>query len=402
MNKRVSLLILILKPFAKLYRLIVPKGGHRGFAFFTSSLLSMIIALSIIGSVLAKRNIKNSFYSVADAQDTSEEVSETNTQQASAGELLKQANSTDEQDQASANSNVLSDAESDNKSGDGSDTNNISSETGKDSISASEEQASDETIADSGLNTSAEESDNGLQTEETVDDEEGLYLFSAAPNTGDDSDGSVPTTAEDTGSDYLIVNEDAENWYDMYTVDFATLDTINPDIVGWVVWENEDISYPILYSGDNSTYLDTSFDGKELDSGSIFIDGRNTFSFDDDHNIVYGHNMKNLSMFGKLRYYKEDDSYYDDHKYIQVILPDRTERYEIFAYNTVKADSIVYNVSYDSVEDYAEFINYICLASYNPTGIYVTTDDKILTFSTCTSSDDKRFVVHAVKMDEAK
>jgi len=112
--------------------------------------------------------------------------------------------------------------------------------------------------------------------------------------------------------------------------------------------------------------------------------------------------MKNLSMFGKLRYYKEDDSYYDDHKYIQVILPDRTERYEIFAYNTVKADSIVYNVSYDSVEDYAEFINYICLASYNPTGIYVTTDDKILTFSTCTSSDDKRFVVHAVKMDEAK
>ena len=379
MNKRVSLLILILKPFAKLYRLIVPKGGHKGFAFFTSSLLSMVIALSVVGSALAKRNIKNSFYSVADAQDTSEKTVEEDTTQPSAGELLKQANTSTEQDLASANSNVLSDAESDNKSGDGSDTDNISSETGKDSISASEKE-----------------------TEETVDDEEGLYLFSAAPDTGDDSDGSIPTTAEDTGSDYLIVNEDAENWYDMYTVDFATLDTINPDIVGWVVWENEDISYPILYSGDNSTYLDTSFDGKELDSGSIFLDGRNTFSFDDDHNIVYGHNMKNLSMFGKLRYYKEDDSYYDDHKYIQVILPDRTERYEIFAYNTVKADSIVYNVSYDSVEDYAEFINYICLASYNPTGIYVTTDDKILTFSTCTSSDDKRFVVHAVKTDEAK
>ena len=111
------MLILILKPFAKLYRLIVPKGGHRGFAFFTSSLLSMIIALSIIGSVLAKRNIKNSFYSVADAQDTSEEVSETNTQQASAGELLKQANSKDEQDQASANSNTLSDAESAKETG---------------------------------------------------------------------------------------------------------------------------------------------------------------------------------------------------------------------------------------------------------------------------------------------
>ena len=402
------MLILILKPFAKLYRLIVPKGGHRGFAFFTSSLLSMIIALSIIGSVLAKRNIKNSFYSVADAQDTSEEVSETNTQQASAGELLKQANSTTEKDLASAGSN----AESEEKSGDGAEKGNNNSASNKESNATGENAADDETgadeqesetsVTDSDLNASGADSDTTSQGEELADDDEGLYLFSAAPNTGDDSDGSVPTTAEDTGSDYLIVNEDAENWYNMYTVDFATLDTINPDIVGWVVWENEDISYPILYSGDNSTYLDTSFDGKELDSGSIFLDGRNTFSFDDDHNIVYGHNMKNLSMFGKLRYYKEDDSYYDDHKYIQVILPDRIERYEIFAYNTVKADSIVYNVSYDSVEDYAEFINYICLASYNPTGIYVTTDDKILTFSTCTSSDDKRFVVHAVKMDEAK
>ena len=352
----------------------------------------MIIALSIIGSVLAKRNIKNSFYSVADAQDTSEEVSETNTQQASAGELLKQANSKDEQDQASANSNTLSDAESAKETGNEADNDQTGTGT--------TEQSAD-TESDAKENTDEEVAEES-ESDELVDDEEGLYLFSAAPNTGDDSDGSVPTTTEDTGSDYLIVNEDAENWYDMYTVDFATLDTINPDIVGWVVWENEDISYPILYSGDNSTYLDTSFDGKELDSGSIFLDGRNTFSFDDDHNIVYGHNMKNLSMFGKLRYYKEDDSYYDDHKYIQVILPDRTERYEIFAYNTVKADSIVYNVSYDSVEDYAEFINYICLASYNPTGIYVTTDDKILTFSTCTSSDDKRFVVHAVKMDEAK
>ncbi len=352
----------------------------------------MIIALSIIGSVLAKRNIKNSFYSVADAQDTSEEVSETNTQQASAGELLKQANSTDEQDQASANSNTLSDVESAKETGNEADNDQTGTGT--------TEQSAD-TESDAKENTDEEVAEES-ESDELVDDAEGLYLFSAAPNTGDDSDGSVPTTTEDTGSDYLIINEDAENWYDMYTVDFATLDTINPDIIGWVVWENEDISYPILYSGDNSTYLDTSFDGKELDSGSIFLDGRNTFSFDDDHNIVYGHNMKNLSMFGKLRYYKEDDSYYDDHKYIQVILPDRTERYEIFAYNTVKADSIVYNVSYDSVEDYAEFINYICLASYNPTGIYVTTDDKILTFSTCTSSDDKRFVVHAVKMDEAK
>ena len=67
MNKRVSLLILILKPFARLYKILAPKGGHKGFAYFTGSFAGAVVAVSVLGSILARNNIKNSIYNVADA-----------------------------------------------------------------------------------------------------------------------------------------------------------------------------------------------------------------------------------------------------------------------------------------------------------------------------------------------
>ena len=333
MNKRVSLLILILKPFARLYKILAPKGGHKGFAYFTGSFAGAVVAVSVLGSILARNNIKNSIYNVADAQNTSD-----------------------------SNEDI---------------TENTTIEY--------EEKLTASASADSDLAT---------------DEEDSLYLFSQAPNTGDDSDGLTETTAEDTGSYALNINEAAENWYEMFSVDFEYLQSINSDIIGWIVWENEDISYPLLYSGDNSKYLSTSFDGRELSSGSIFLDGRNDSSFSDQHNIIYGHNMKNLSMFGKLKYYKTDDSYYSEHQYIQILLPDRTERYQIFSFNTVSSSSIVYNVDYTNSEEIEEFLNYIELASYTATGIDVDSEDKILSLSTCTADEDKRFVINAVLVDE--
>lgn len=345
MNKRVSLLILILKPFARLYKILAPKGGHKGFAYFTGSFAGAVVAVSVLGSILARNNIKNSIYNVADAQNTSdsnEDITE---------------NTTIEYEEKSETELSLSEQAT--------------------------EQVTEEAIA-----SSAQE------------EEDSLYLFSQAPNTGDDSDGLTETTAEDTGSYALNINEAAENWYEMFSVDFEYLQSINSDIIGWIVWENEDISYPLLYSGDNSKYLSTSFDGRELSSGSIFLDGRNDSSFSDQHNIIYGHNMKNLSMFGKLKYYKTDDSYYSEHQYIQILLPDRTERYQIFSFNTVSSSSIVYNVDYTNSEEIEEFLNYIELASYTATGIDVDSEDKILSLSTCTADEDKRFVINAVLVDE--
>ena len=192
-------------------------------------------------------------------------------------------------------------------------------------------------------------------------------------------------------------------WYEMISVDLASLQEQNSDVKGWIYFENEDISYPILYSGDDDTYLRRTMDKKSATAGSIFIEGMNNPDFEDSHTLIYGHNMRNLSMFGKLKYYKEDPDYYIDHMYFQIIKNDVVYRYQIFAYEDVSEDSFIYAVPYGPTEDFAEFIDRIYGISYRQTGAVATKDDKIITLSTCsTTSGEGRFVVHAVRVDEHK
>ncbi len=190
-------------------------------------------------------------------------------------------------------------------------------------------------------------------------------------------------------------------WYESVSVDLASLQEQNPDVKGWIYFENEDISYPVLYSGDDETYLRRTMDRKSATAGSIFIEGKNNPDFEDSHTLIYGHNMRNLSMFGKLKFYKEDPEYYAEHMYFQIIKNDAVYRYRIFAYEDVSADSYVYAVPFGQTDDFAQFISRIYESSYRDTGVTATKDDKIITLSTCgTTSGEERFVVHAVKVDE--
>lgn len=186
-------------------------------------------------------------------------------------------------------------------------------------------------------------------------------------------------------------------WYEMISVDLAGLQAENPDVVGWIYFENEEISYPVLYSGDNETYLRTAMDGSAATAGSIFLEGANSPDFEDYHTIIYGHNMRNLSMFGRLKYYKED-GYYEDHMYFQIVTEDVIYRYQIFAYEDMAADGFVWQIGFGADDVFQEFINEIYKASYIDTGVTATKDDKIITLSTC-SSTDNRFLVHAVRVD---
>jgi sortase B len=187
-------------------------------------------------------------------------------------------------------------------------------------------------------------------------------------------------------------------WYEMASVDLAGVQTENSDVVGWLFFENEDISYPILFSGDDSSYIRTALDGTPATAGCIFMEGANTPDFEDSHTIIYGHNMRNLSMFGKLKYYKEQDDYYENHMYFQIVTEDVIYRYQIFAYEDVAADSFVYEVPFAPNADFASFLSQIYAASDRDTGVAATEDDKIITLSTC-SSDNDRFVVHALRVD---
>ena len=91
-----------------------------------------------------------------------------------------------------------------------------------------------------------------------------------------------------------------------FSVDFATLREMNPEVVGWIRFdEPSQISYPLVRGADNEKYLHTTFEGKENAAGALFVDADNAADFTDRNTFIYGHNMKNGSMFGQLRKYKD-------------------------------------------------------------------------------------------------
>lgn len=196
--------------------------------------------------------------------------------------------------------------------------------------------------------------------------------------------------------------ETSREWYELVRVDLEGLRQQNPDIIGWIFFETEDISYPILYSGDNAKYLRTSYTGEYLTAGSIFLEARNTPDFSDHHSILYGHNMKDLSMFGKLKYYGSDKEYWKEHEYFQVLTPQGKYRYRIFAYKEVEPDSDVYQTFQTGGEEFFQFLNNTLRAdNWMENDIYVSSEDLVITLSTCWG-DENRFIVSAVCVDSMK
>lgn len=215
---------------------------------------------------------------------------------------------------------------------------------------------------------------------------------------------TVMPKEENTGTEAedVIVNQDWSEtaiWYEMVQVDLAGVKKKNSDVVGWLYQEGGGpISYPIMYSGDNDTYLHTALNGSEATAGSIFMEGKNQPDFNDSHTIIYGHNMRNGSMFGTLKYLSSKEGYMDTHQYFQIFLPDEIRRYQVFAYEVVAADAWVYQVPFGPNQEFSDFISTIYDKSKVDTDVSVTEEDKIITFSTCSGSSN-RFVVHAVWVD---
>lgn len=188
-------------------------------------------------------------------------------------------------------------------------------------------------------------------------------------------------------------------WYDDVVVDIQALQNINPDVIGWICFDSDELpSYPILYSGDDETYLRTDIYGNQSTAGCIFLEGANNPDINDYHTIIYGHNMRNQSMFGSLKKYKTE-AFYEEHPYFTVYTEDMAYRYQIFAFRDVPETHQVYTVGFAPDEIYEDFIEELMQHSYEDTGVNVTPNDKIITLSTC-SAKGMRFVLHAVRVDE--
>lgn len=155
-----------------------------------------------------------------------------------------------------------------------------------------------------------------------------------------DPENTKPNVAED--------DKEGEKQEETVTVDFAPLQAINPDIVAWLRIPGV-LEYPVVRGKDNSYYLNHTVQKTYNIAGSIFLDYRNERDFSDSKNIIYGHNMKDGSMFHVLRNYQDID-FFQEHTDMEIYLPDgRTLNYQIIACEQVPADSEVYQITkYDS------------------------------------------------------
>lgn len=219
---------------------------------------------------------------------------------------------------------------------------------------------------------------------------------SVSPPEGEDQGSSV--SEGNALADAAPVIEEIP-WHDMIRVDFESLRERNQDVVGWIFFENEDISYPILYSEDSSKYLYRTLDGKSASAGSIFLDGGNTPDFEDSRNVIYGHNMKNLSMFGNLKYYIQEKDYYEDHQYFQILTEGTVHRYRIFScFDVPETETEICRVDFETEKDFSDFIGVLRKRSVRNTEIEVDCDDKVVTLLTCYVTG-RRTLVNAVRVD---
>ena len=187
-----------------------------------------------------------------------------------------------------------------------------------------------------------------------------------------------------------------------FSVDFEKLLEMNSDVVGWIRFdEPSEINYPVVQGRDNEEYLKRTFEANTNKLGTLFVDVNNPGDFSGRNTFIYGHNMKNGSMFAQLLKYK-NDSFYKEHPYFYIYTPDgKVRTYEIFSAGVVKDTSDSYIMDYADDAAFQTYIDYIKQQSAYPTSAEVTTASKIVSLSTCTNvRDDERFLVHGVMIKE--
>ena len=251
----------------------------------------------------------------------------------------------------------------------------------------------------------ATETPTSTPTPTTTDTPTPLVVFTAAPtSTPVPTATSTPTPSPTDTPTPTPVPEDPNAWYNLIKVDMEGLKATNPDIVGWLYFEDgESISYPLLYSGDDA-YLSKDYTGADSRAGSIYIEGYNKPDMSDAHTIIYGHNMKNAVMFGALHKYRQIKDYINTHKYFIIILEDVAYRYELFTYRDVNVEkSGVFTIFRKPSKAYKTFAEDVLgLNSYYPYDTEHADTDHIVTLSTCSAKDTTRFIVCAVRIDEHK
>ena len=184
-----------------------------------------------------------------------------------------------------------------------------------------------------------------------------------------------------------------------YKIDFNKLKDQNNETVAWIKVNNTNIEYPVVKGSNNSFYLNHSFDKSNNSAGWIFADYRNKFDNTDKNIVIYGHNMKDNSMFGSLKNILNSD-WYDNEENTNITLYTENEKciYKVFSIYKIESEDYYIKTEFSDDNNFEQFVNTIKKRSIKEFNTDVSKDDNILTLSTCANNNKYRVVLHAKKI----
>lgn len=166
----------------------------------------------------------------------------------------------------------------------------------------------------------------------------------------------------------------------------------NPDLIGWIVVDGTNINYPIVQGSDNEYYLHRTFDGNYSNSGTLFLDFRNSKDLSENQNsIIYGHNMNTGAMFHQLSEFFSR-SFFNKYGTVKILTYDGVYVYNVFCVMETEISFNYIQTDFASDEEYVAFINTLAKKSRrkkdNPK---FTAEDRIITLSTCTNAHNNAY-----------
>ncbi len=221
-------------------------------------------------------------------------------------------------------------------------------------------------------------------------------------------DETFTLSSNTTGGSMVIEEEKEEELRRNYNradfpdlkIDFDGLAAINPDVVAWIYVGSVGISYPVVKGEDNEYYLHKTFEGEDNSSGAIFMDWEVNTDLSSWNTFIYGHNMKNGTMFGSLKRLLREDGLYESDPYIYIFTRDGIYRYKIFSFYLDSTDSKMYWTC-DTFKEYRVYVRNALEKSEHECNVEATEDDNMLTLVTCSGSgaNKKREFVHGTFVD---
>lgn len=246
-------------------------------------------------------------------------------------------------------------------------------------------------------------SNTGKTVEESAGEEDTLETTKTPPEEDAENDTTEEdtTTTADTDIDVDILEELGIEIPDK-NLDWDALHGENEDIYAWIYVPDTTVDYPVLqHPTDNSYYLNHNMDGTRGYPGCIYTEDFNGKDFSDIHTVIYGHNLKDKTMFSSLHNFEDEELFGEDH-YIFIYTEDYVFVYRIFAAYEFSSIHLRDNYDYTNEYVYEDYLKNIYRTTDRianvKADIQVTTADKIVTLSTCTADHDsnRRFLVTGV------